>query len=74
MAYYVDAVFNLVSDDNNKGSHLLSMIIWFWVRKVIYIFVMLIRLRCPRFASEKCVPEKCHVPNVTQLPSSGPGA
>lgn len=35
MSYYVDAVFNLVSDDNNKGSYLLSVIMWFWVRKVI---------------------------------------
>lgn len=49
---------NLVDDDNNKRSHLLCTIMWFWVRKMIYIFVILVRLYCPHFACEKCVLEK----------------
>lgn len=48
MVSYADAIFNLVSDDNNKRSHLLNMIMWFWVRKVTYISIILIRLYCPR--------------------------
>lgn len=49
MVSYADAIFNLVSDDNNKRSHLLNMIMWFWVRKVTYISIILIRLYCPRW-------------------------
>lgn len=40
----------------------------------LHFHIMLIGLCCPRFASKKCVPEKCHVPNVTQLLSGSPGA
>ena len=58
MAHYVDTVFNLVDDDSNTRSHLLCMIMWFWVRKMIYIFVILVRLYCPHSACEKCVLEK----------------
>lgn len=51
---------------------------WFWVRKVISIFKILIRIDCPHFANEKYVSEKLgREPRVTECPkllSGGTGA
>lgn len=47
---------------------------WFWVRKVIYIFEILVRNYCPHFASEKCVSEKLgRMSKDMQLLSGGTG-
>lgn len=37
MAYEVDTLFTLVSDDNDRRSHLVNPLMGFWDRKVLYI-------------------------------------